>query len=193
MVKTVWFIKYLVWLGGYVDLSIVRPSITLNFLFLLLIFGLNVLSFSHFAFVPLLVWTLYSVSFNCFPRHLIEHTCYDLKVYPKVPCGGNLVPRVTVLATGPSKRGLRRECPASEDRSMLPWVCVRFLWAELLLACSLFLPCLPSEGDTSRRPLPDVSPLASRTVKTKPLCSLKKNSSQHCSCSLIAEKRLTNF
>lgn len=108
------------WLGGYVDLSIVRPSITLNFLFLLLIFGLNILSFSHFAFVPLLVWTLYSVSFNCFPRHLIEHTCYDLKVYPKVPCGGNLVPRVTVLATGPSKRGLRRECPASEDRSMLP-------------------------------------------------------------------------
>lgn len=87
--------------------SIAGPSSALNFLSLLLIFGLNILSFSHFTFVPLLVWTLYSVYFNSFPRHSIKHTCYDLKVYPKVPCDGNVVPRVTVLATGTSKRGLR--------------------------------------------------------------------------------------
>lgn len=101
------------WLGGYVDLSkpsIVRPSSALNFLSLLLIFGLNILSFSHFAFVPLLVWTLYSVYFNSFPRHPIEHTCYDLKVYPEVPCGGNW----------DFKEGTETECPASVDGSMLP-------------------------------------------------------------------------
>lgn len=80
------------------------PSIVLNFLCPLLIFGLNILPFSHFVFAPLLIWTLNSMYFIGFPRYLIVHTCYGLKVYLKVSCVGNLIPSVTVLASGTFER-----------------------------------------------------------------------------------------